>query len=119
MEILVVKYLFISKKTFDTVDHDILLEKLNHYGIREVANNWFFSYLKNRSQYVNINGLRFYLEHIQCGAPQASILGPLLHLIYTSDLNCGIRYCLIHDFSDNTNSLNYNNAIKGMNKQAN
>ena len=78
--------MFISKKTFDTVDHDILLEKLNHYGIREVANNWFFSYLKNRSQYVNINGLRFYLEHIQFGAPQASILGPLLYLIYTSDL---------------------------------
>ena len=44
------------QKAFDTVDHQILLAKLNHYGIRGVSNDWFKSYLSNRSQYVSING---------------------------------------------------------------
>ena len=43
------------QKAFDTVDHQILLAKLNHYGIRGVSNDWFKSYLSNRSQYVSIN----------------------------------------------------------------
>ena len=78
------------QKVFDTVDHDILIQKLNHYGIRGVANNWFSSYLQNRSQYVSINGFNSKLEHIQCVVSQGSILGPLLFLIYISDLNCAI-----------------------------
>ena len=45
-----------SQKAFDTVDHQILLAKLNHYGIRGVSNDWFKSYLSNRNQYVSING---------------------------------------------------------------
>ena len=44
------------QKAFDTVDHQILLAKLNHYGIRGVSNDWFKSYLSNRNQYVSING---------------------------------------------------------------
>ena len=44
------------QKAFDTVDHQILLEKMNHYGIRGVSNDWFKSYLSNCSQYVSING---------------------------------------------------------------
>ena len=49
--------LFIDlRKTFDTVNHSILLSKLNHYGIRGTTNNWFQSYLSNRQQYVSING---------------------------------------------------------------
>ena len=60
---------FDLQKVFDTVDHDILIQKLNHYGIRGVANNWFSSYLQNRSQYVSINGSSSKLEHIHCGDP--------------------------------------------------
>ena len=56
------------QKVFDT-DHDILIQKLNHYGIRGVANNWFSSYLQNRSQYVSINGFNSKLEHVHCGVP--------------------------------------------------
>ena len=73
------------QKASDTVDHDILTQKLNH--IRGVANNWFSSYLQNRSQYVSINGFNSKLEHIHCGVPLGSILGPLLFFIYINDLN--------------------------------
>ena len=44
------------KKAFDTVSHDILLEKLNHYDIRGIANDWFRSYLSDRTQFVSSNG---------------------------------------------------------------
>ena len=54
------------QKAFDTVDHQILLAKLNHYGIRGVSNDWFKSYLSNRSQYVSINGYEFSLAVINC-----------------------------------------------------
>ena len=57
------------QKAFDTVDHQILLAKLNHYGIRGVSNDWFKSYLSNRSQYVSINGYDSGLAAINCGVP--------------------------------------------------
>ena len=78
-----------------------------------------FSYLQNRSQYVSINSFNSKLEHIHCGVSQGPILGPLLFLIYIDDLNCAIRYCLVHHFADDTNLLNYNNSVKRMNKQVN
>ena len=83
--------------------------------MKGIANNWFSSYLQNRSKYVSINGFNSMLEHIHCGVPQGSIRGPLLFLIYT--INCAIRYCLVHHFADDTNVLNYNNSVKRINKQ--
>ena len=71
------KFVDLQKK-FDTVDHEILIPKLNHYDIREVAKNWFSSYLQNRLQYVSINGFISKLEHIDCGVSQGSTLGQLL-----------------------------------------
>ena len=68
-------------KGFDTVDHNMLLEKLHHYGIRDLALNWFRSYLSNRQQYVEFNSLCSSRQQIRCGVPQWSILGPLLFLI--------------------------------------
>ena len=70
------------QKVFDTVDHRILLAKLNHCGIRGVSNDWFKSYLPNRNQYVSINGYESGLAAINCGVPQGSVLGPLLFLLY-------------------------------------
>ena len=69
-------------------------------------------------QYVSINGFNSKLEHIHCGVSHGSTLGLLLFLIYINDLNCAIRYCLVHDFADDTNLLNYNNSVKRKNKQA-
>ena len=93
------------QKTFDTVDHEIILAKLDHYGVRGVSNYWFRSYLSNRQQYVSINGYDSGLTKISCGVPQGSVLGTLLVLLYINNLNQAIKYYKVHHFADDTNLL--------------
>ena len=69
-------------KHFNTINHDILLYRLSHYGIRGKALEWFTSYLTNRSQFVHVNGFDSQKKSITCGVPQGSLLGPLLFIIY-------------------------------------
>ena len=104
------------QKAFDTVDHQILLAKLNHYGILGVLSDWFKSYLSNCSQYVSINGYESGLAAINCGVPQGSVLGPLLFLLHINDLNQAIKFCKVHHFADDTNILCLSNSIKKLNK---
>ena len=77
------------KKAFDTVNHKILLSKLEMYGIRGCCLDWFRSYFTNRKQVCTINGKLSHENVINCGVPQGSNLGPFLFLLYINDLpNC-------------------------------
>ena len=73
-------------KVFDTVNHDILLTKLYHYGVRGTPLNWFKDYLVNRTQFVKIGDTKSSYETIVCGVPPGSTLGPLLFLLYINEL---------------------------------
>ena len=91
------------QKAFDTVNHNILLDKLHCYGIRGIANQWFFSYLSNRQESVVYNGYESELKVINCGVPQGSILEPLLFLLYINDLTNVSNFFMPILFADDTN----------------
>ena len=90
------------KKAFDTVDHDILLRKLDIYGIRGSALAWIISYLTGRTQYCQVDG---HLSDPLCettGIPQGSALGPLLFLIYINDIPQCLEHTNANMFADDT-----------------
>ena len=90
-------------KAFDTIDHKILLSKLENYGIRENAQLILKSYLSGRKQYVNILGEKSELLDVLYGVPQGSCLGPLLFLIYINDLCRASKNSEFILFADDTN----------------
>ena len=91
------------QKAFDTFDHQILLNKLYHYGIRGEAFSWAREFLSNRKQFVNLSGINSMELSITCRVPQGSTLGPLSFLIYINDLHRTFNNCTVHHFADDTN----------------
>jgi len=92
-------------KAFDSLQHDILLRKLQHYGIRGVTLNWFRSYLSNRTQSVSFQNVNSQPKIVNCGVPQGSVLGPLLFLIYVNDLANSSKLGEFIIYADDTNII--------------
>ena len=91
------------KKAFDTVDHQILLRKLELYGVKDQALSLLNLYLSNRSQKCHMNGFLSSERMIRCGVPQGSILGPLFFLLYINDLPQCLSKTKPRLFADDTN----------------
>ena len=107
------------KKAFDTVDHQILIQKLAHYGIRSSELIWFKSYLSNRSQFTRVNGVDSKVQNIGIGVPQGSCLGPLLFLLYINDLPKTINNANVCMYADDTSLSYQNHSMRQLNRVLN
>ena len=89
------------QKAFDTVDHCILINKLQALGFDTCSRKWFRSYLTNRKQLVDIGGTLSPFQNVTFGVPQGSILGPLLFLVYVNDM-CSAVNCKLLLYADDS-----------------
>ena len=107
------------RKAFDTVNHEILPNKLEHYGIKDSMLKWFQSYLIDSKQYVYINGQSSELWLNNCGVPQGSVLGPLLFLIYINDLPNISKILNFYLFADDTNIYYESDSLNELERTVN
>ena len=106
------------KKVFDTVNHQILLAKLEKYSIRELPLQLLKSYLNNRLQFTVVNNTKSKFNHVTCGVPQGSTLGPLLFLLYINDMPLVSNFNT-KLFADDTVLTLTNSCPKLLNKNVN
>ena len=101
------------------MNHNIILKKLTHYGIRGVANKWFQSFLEDRKQFTSVQGSKSAEKPIKYGVPQGSVLGPLLFILFINDLHKAVEFSSVHHFADYTNPLFIEKPLKKINKHIN
>ena len=97
------------------VSYPILIFKLEYYGVRGIANNWFQSFLTNGKQFTSVNDYNSTCQQITHGVPQSSVLGPLLFLLFINDLHLSDNDSKVHHFADDTNPLFSNKSSKKVN----
>ena len=102
-------------KAFDTIKHDILLDKMAHYGIRGLVLEWFKNYLSNRKQFVDYNSHTSELKSISSGMPQGSILGPLGFIIYVNDIPNSVPELSLILYADDTSAFTSHKDISELN----
>ena len=104
------------EKAFDTVNHAILTNKLQHYCMNGKTNDWIRSNITDRSQKVNDNGETSTASKVTFGVPQGSILGPLLFIIYINEMHSAVSKSTVYHYADVTNLLYYNKESKQLTK---
>ena len=85
------------------MNHEILCNKLKVYGIRDCACNWFYSYLSNKYQYVEIDQYKSSYQVITTGVPQGSILSPILFILFINDISEGLKHQAAKLYADDRN----------------
>ena len=107
------------KKAFDTLNHEIMLDKLQHYGIRNTYKNWFKSYLYDRTQCTKVNDTISNYATITTGVPQGSTLGPLLFLLYINDIIESSRLLNFFLFADDTTIVHSGKDVQSLSNNIN
>lgn len=101
------------------MNHSILLNKLDYYGVSGIAKDWFTSYLSSRKQLVSLSAINSDVRNISCGVPQGSVLGPTLFLMYINDFHNSSSLFDFHLFADDANLFYRSNSINGLEAQIN
>lgn len=107
------------KKAFDTINHEILLMKMERYGFRGLFKEFLQSYLTGRTQFVKIGSTASSVECITCGVPQGSVLGPILFSLYINDLPLELEHGNAIMYADDTAFLFSGPDLKSLERQAN
>ena len=107
------------QKAFDTINYNILFNKLEYYGFRGICLAWFKSYFDNRLQFTVVNGADSITNSITCGIPQGTILGPLLFLLYINDIPNSVKESQIKLFADDSNLFIISNNLQSLFSLAN
>lgn len=108
------------KRAFETIDRNLLINKLFLYGIRGKVLNWFKSYIFDRKQRTSVNGVLSDERNVNFGVPQGSVLGPILFILYINDLKQHLgQQCEIRMFADDTMLYVVDKSMENMERRLN